>query len=173
VSDEPEAPLPLKRRALRWARDILVMLVLFAAVSTVFGRLRAPDLPEQAPPFNLATVDGERVDLAALRGKTVVLNFWATWCGPCRVEIPMISRFARANPDIPVLGIAVDGAPAELKKKAAELGVDYPVLVGTPEVVRAYGASTVPTTVVVNPDGTVGPAHVGIIFEPQLWLATR
>lgn len=171
---EPETPPePKKRKLLRWGRDLLIMAALFALVSTVAGRLRAPDLPEQAPDFTLQTLEGEAVQLSALRGKTVVLNFWATWCAPCRVEIPMISRFARANPDIVVLGVAVDGKPDALRKKAAELGIDYTVLVGNPQVVRDYGASTVPTTFVVEPDGSVGPGHVGIIFEPQLWLMTR
>lgn len=165
---------PSKRsRVLRLVRELLLYLALAAVLSTVIGRLRAPELPEEAPPFTLRDLDGARVSLADFRGRKVVLNFWATWCAPCRVEIPAFSRFARNHPDIVVLGIAVDGEPDELARAARELGIDYRVLVGTPDVVRRYGASTVPTTVVVDEDGRVKNAHVGVMLDPQLWLATR
>lgn len=162
-----------RSRAWRWSLELALLALVFVVLSTVVGRLRAPDLPVEAPALALPDLQGRVVDLAELRGQTVVLNFWATWCAPCRVEIPSFSRFARDNPDIVVLGVAVDGDTASLAPAAKELGIDYPVLVGDPDTVRRYGASTVPTTVVVGPDGRVKAAHVGIMLGPQLWLATR
>lgn len=160
------------RRILRWGRDLLAAAAVFLLASTVLGWLRAPDLPDEAPAFVLPDLQGQAVSLEEFRGQTVVLNFWATWCGPCRVEIPAFSRFARNNPDIPVLGIAVDGSVGQLRRAKADFGIDYPVLVGDQDTTAAYGAYTLPTTVVVGPDGHVESVHVGLMTPPQLWWAT-
>ncbi len=154
-------------------RSWLLPLLLIPVVFQLSGWLRAPSLPDQAPEFNLAGLDGNEVALADFRGQTVVLNFWATWCGPCRFEIPSFSRFARNNPDIPVLGIAADGSPGQLKAAKKSMGIDYPVLIGDRATLNAYGVSVFPTTVVVGPDGEVVSAHAGLMWGPQLWWATR
>lgn len=160
----------------RWGRVFVEWGVTLLAIGALWlgvGWLRAPDLPDQAPDFTLADLDGATVTLSSLRGQTVVLNFWATWCGPCRVEIPAFSAFAQEHPEVPVFGIAVDGSPAELRRAAAQLGIDYPVLVADGAVQAAYQIETLPTTVIVNPDGSVRTAHVGIMPGPQLRWATR
>lgn len=171
---EPETkPASRRSRAWGWFRDVSVVLVLAFAGSVVFGWLRAPDLPPMAPAFTLFDLDGERVSLEDFRGQKVVLNFWATWCTPCRAEVPMVSSFARSNPNVVVLGIAVDGSERKLRQAAADLGIDYRILRATPAVVKEYGASTVPTTVFVDENGAVDSVHVGLITSPQLWFATR
>ncbi len=167
-------PEPPARRWARWGRDLVLSvggaLVLFLAI----GALRAPTLPTAAPLFDLADLAGGRVALADLRGKTVVLNFWATWCGPCRIELPSLLDFAAAHPDVPVLFVAVDGAPEALRAFAAEQGMDpNRVLVADAPTRTAYGISTLPTTVVVSPEGTVEAAHGGLVFGPMLWWWTR
>lgn len=170
-TDEQDGPPPtLARRALRIARDWGLTLLLGVALFHGVGQLRAPDLPDAAPDFTLQTLEGETVQLSSLKGQTVVLNFWATWCGPCRVEIPQFSSFADANPDIPVLGIATDGTPGELKAASKKLGITYPVLRADAATVKAYGVDTLPTTVIVGPDGTIEAAHAGILTRPQLAL---
>ena len=166
-----EPGITLKRRILIWLRDLGLLVVAFFVLSTLFGRLRAPDLEGEAPPLVLPSLSGETIDLKALRGQTVVLNFWATWCGPCRAEIPMLNAFARSNPDIPIFGVAVDGRASELRAAKERFGIQYPVLVGTRSVVKRYGATTVPTTVVIDADGQIKSAHVGLITTPQLELA--
>jgi thiol-disulfide isomerase/thioredoxin len=138
-----------------------------------FGWVRAPSLPTEAPAFTLADLHGQRVSLADFRGHTVVLNFWATWCGPCRMEIPTLSAFAAAHPDIPILGIAVDGTAAQLEKAAASFGITYPVLVADKATLSAYGIGTLPTSVIVGPDGKVRSAHTGLMLRPHLWWLTR
>lgn len=170
---EEEVPqLTWPRRIARWTRDIGLAVAFFFVASSAMSWLRAPDLPDEAPAFVLQDLSGQAVSLEQFRGQTVVLNFWATWCGPCRLEIPAFSSFANDHPDIPVLGIAVDGTVPQLKKAQRDLGIDYPVLVGDPATVKAYGAFTLPTTVVVGPDGSVEAVHVGVMTPPQLWWAT-
>ncbi len=162
-----------RHRALRWLRELAVTAALALVVLQGVGWMRAPDLPDVAPDFALPGLQGDPVTLSSLRGQTVVLNFWAAWCGPCRLEIPGFSAFAAANPDIPVLGIATDGTRAQLKAAKATLEIDYPVLRADPETTAAYGVQTLPTTVIVGPDGSVRAVHTGILTRPQLWWMTR
>jgi thiol-disulfide isomerase/thioredoxin len=161
-----------KARLLHVGRDWVLPILGILVLMQVFGWLRAPALPEEAPPFVLKDLSGAEVALADYEGKTVVLNFWATWCGPCRIEAPSFSRFASANPDIVVLGIAADGPAPKLKAAAKDLGITYTVLQGDRATLEAYGIDTFPTTVVVGPDGEVVTAHTGLMFRPQLWWAT-
>lgn len=170
-TDETDGPPPtLLRRVLHVSRDWGLTLLFGALLFHGVGQWRAPDLPDAAPDFTLQTVDGETVQLSSLRGQTVVLNFWATWCGPCRVEIPQFSGFADAHPDIPVLGIATDGTVGELKAAREKLDIRYPVLRADAATVQAYGVDTLPTTVIVGPDGRIEAAHAGILTRPQLSL---
>lgn len=157
---------------LRYLKDWGVALLLAAALYAFVGWLRAPDLPETAPNFTLTTLAGETVELESLRGQTVVLNFWATWCGPCRTETPTFSAFADEHPEIPVLGIATDGDAETLRAAAEALGITYPVLRADEATAEAYQITTIPTTVVVEPDGSISTVHVGMMFRPQLWWAT-
>ncbi len=171
---QPERPTPtrprrLLRKAAEWVAWILGALILVQLV----GWWRAPDLPDAAPGFELRTLDGETVALEDFRGRTVVLNFWAAWCMPCRAEVPAFSRFARNNPEVVVLGIAADGSPAELREAAEKLGMEYPVLVADAATKQAYGVTTLPTTVVVGPEGDVRYAHSGIMLDPQIAFAVR
>jgi len=147
------------------------MLLLVVVLMQVIGWLRAPDLPEQAPDFRLVTLEGEPVHLAELQGQVVVLNFWATWCGPCRVELPSFSRYAQAHPDVVVLGIATDGTQAELRAAQRSLGISYPVLRIDSATAAAYAVQTLPTTVVIDAQGRVSSAHSGIMLGPQLAIA--
>ena len=135
--------------------------------------MRTPNLPDQAPEWSLKNLQGEVVSLKDFRGKTVVLNFWATWCGPCKMEIPTFSEFAQENPDIPVLGIAVDGSPELLRRASKKLNIMYPVLIADEDVQSNYKVRNLPTTVIVDPTGKVKDVHVGVMFGPQLKWATR
>ena len=172
LSETPPPPSKLRRWS-RQAGQWILFLLLIVVLQTGLGRLRAPSLPPDAPDFHLLDLEGRTIALADFAGQTVVLNFWATWCGPCRMEIPSFSKFARQNPQIPVLGIAIDGAPEELRSAREKLGISYPVLRADAQTLEAYGISGVPTTVVVGGNGQVRSAHVGPLFRPHLWWMTR
>lgn len=173
IDEADGPPPPLWARIGRAALDWGLTLAAVAAVWLIVGALRAPDLPEQAPDFSLRGLDGAVVTLSALQGQTVVLNFWAEWCGPCRQEIPTFSRFADEHPEVAVLGVATDGTAQELRRAVQKLDIRYPVLIADSATQRAYGVETLPTTVVVGPDGDVRSAHAGIMLGPQLRWAAR
>ncbi len=171
MTDETK-PTPWRARLLHIGRVWILPILGILLAMQVVGWLRAPSLPEEAPQFVLRDLSGADVSLADLRGRTVVLNFWATWCGPCRVEAPSLSSFAAAHPDIVVLGIAADGPAPKLKAAAKDLGITYQILQGDRATLEAYQIETFPTTIVVGPDGAVVSAHTGLMFRPQLWWAT-
>ncbi|MEL7059451.1 MAG: TlpA disulfide reductase family protein [Acidobacteriota bacterium] len=169
---------PVRRRkpwnvAFGALRTAVLFLIVFAGLTLLLGWLRAPSLPDAAPLFTLPDVEGGAIELASLRGRPVIVNFWATWCPPCRAEIPALSAFARKHPEIVVLGIAVDGEAAELREARRTMGIDYPILRADDATLGAYAVRSLPTTVIVDPDGRVTAAHAGRIYGPQLWWMTR
>lgn len=172
-TDESLPPKPWSRRLLLVCRDWGLSLLAVALLFHLIGGWRAPDLPEEAPGFVLQDLEGNSVALDDFQGRPVVLNFWATWCGPCQIEIPSFSQFADDNPDVVVLGVAMDGSPEELTRAAQEMGIRYPVVLANPEIKEAYGVTTLPTTVIIDPAGEVHSAHTGMMFGPQLNWETR
>ncbi|MCO4746396.1 MAG: TlpA family protein disulfide reductase [Proteobacteria bacterium] len=167
-----EKATPTKmQRVLGWARELGILVVVGLVVAFAVSWVRAPDL-DVAPDFALPNLDGEVVSLSDFRGETVVVNFWATWCGPCRVEAPSFSSFAEAHPDVVVLGVAADGPAAKLRHAKKDLGITYTVLQAEGSVLEDYGVSAFPTTVVVNPDGSVRWVHTGMMMRPMIAWST-
>jgi len=135
-----------------------------------FGERReeAPAEPRVAPDFTLATLAGDAsVSLSELRGKTVVIDFWATWCPPCEFQVPGLNSFFdahRGDSDVAVYGISVDtDGPETVQTWVTEKAVRYPILMGGEDLARLYGAVGFPTLIVIAPDGTIHSQHVGLI----------
>ena len=121
--------------------------------------------PETAPPFLVRDLSGKVVSTAALKGKVVLLNFWATWCGPCREEIPeMIKLQAQYKDTLEVIGASEDEAPPEqVATFAKKAGINYPVIMSSAQLEREYGGvAALPTTFVINADGRVVQKNVGV-----------
>ncbi len=121
--------------------------------------------------FTLKDMNGVEVKLASFRGKVILLNFWATWCGPCRAEIPSLVELQKqyAN-DLVVLGFSVDDPVDKLKPYAKEFNINYPILVGLgrEDVQEAYGPLWgIPVSVIITPDGKIQKKHSGIASKEQ------
>jgi thiol-disulfide isomerase/thioredoxin len=154
------------------ARDWGIALVLALAVYVGWQAFSGgPEVGSTAPDFTLRTPGGEAVTLSELRGQTVVINFWATWCGPCKREIPDLNAYQEAHPEVRLLGISVDEnlAPAAVEATARRLGAEYTVLLDPFGVASdPYGVSTLPTTVVVDPHGHVTATRIGTVDQRGL-----
>lgn len=132
---------------------------------------QVPDVGRVAPEFRLENSAGKRVQLSDFQGKVVLLNFWATWCGPCKTEIPWFAEFERefAGKGFEVVGIAMDddGWPV-VKPFVAAQKVPYPVLLGDDGVSQLYGGvEALPTTFLIGRDGKVKYLHRGLIEKAE------
>ena len=127
--------------------------------------------PDPAPDLKAKDVNGTELSLEAYKGKVVLLNFWATWCGPCRAEIPSLIRIQEAYKDrLQIIGMDVDDDDEEqLRAFVKEKGINYPVAMTSGPVRLAYGGiAALPTMFIVNRDGKVVQKHVGLL-NPALY----
>ncbi len=134
--------------------------------SNAVGHIPAPKQGFLAPDFSLETTDGQIIRLSELRGKTVVLNFWATWCPPCRAEMPTLERIAQeyADQDVILLGINLNflDKAAEIQAFLEKYGITFPILLDRQgEVARLYEISALPTTFFIGPDGMIRYVVIG------------
>jgi len=120
----------------------------------------------QAPDFALKDADGKVARLSDYRGKVVLLDFWATWCGPCKIEIPWFMEMQRKNKQrgFEVLGVAMDDEGWEaVKPFLSDLGVNYRVVIGNDSTAQAYGGvDALPTTFLIDREGKIAAVHVGL-----------
>lgn len=131
----------------------------------------AVQVGQQAPDFTLQTLDGKTVHLSDFHGKGILLNFWATWCEPCKVEMPwFVDLQKQYAPDgFTVIGVALDdsGTPA-IEKFAQQMGVNYPILQGKDVVGDEYGAQWLPTSVYIGRDGKVIDRTIGLVSHKEI-----
>lgn len=136
------------------------------------GSPAAEEGRERAPDFTLTDLQGGTVELAELRGKTVIIDFWATWCPPCEFQVPELNAFYdahREDPSVAVIGISVDtDGPEVVSAWVEEKDVRYRIVLGDEDLARRYGALGFPTLVIISPDGTVDSRHVGLIETADL-----
>ena len=119
-----------------------------------------------APDFALKDADGRTVRLSDYRGKVVMLNFWATWCGPCKIEIPWFMDFQRRNKDrgFNIIGVSMDDDGWDaVKPFVNQLGVNYRIVLGNDQVAQAYGGvDALPTTFLIDREGNIATVQVGL-----------
>lgn len=127
---------------------------------------------ELAPDFELPALDGGTVRLSDFRGKTVILDFWATWCPPCVFQVPELNKLSAAHRDsgdLMVIGVSVDVDGAEVVGPwIEENGVEYKIVLGDVELAEKFGAMGFPTLVVISPEGGIDSLHVGLIEYDSL-----
>jgi cytochrome c biogenesis protein CcmG/thiol:disulfide interchange protein DsbE len=134
---------------------------------TVKAQTVKPDKDRKtAPDFTLKDADGKVVHLSDYKGKVILLDFWATWCGPCKIEIPWFMEMQRRNKDkgFEVLGVAMDDNGWEdVKPFLAEFKVNYRVMVGNDDTAQNYGGvEALPTTFLIDREGKIAAIHVGL-----------
>jgi thiol-disulfide isomerase/thioredoxin len=161
---------------------VLALVGAFALLPRLFARRPPPGVGRDAPELTLdvvanaaglgAAADDKRLSLSELRGHPVVLDFWATWCPPCRAEAPIVDQVSRRWRDRGVVVVGVDedtpdqGDPAEY---AAKHGLTYPMLHDTEgDAERAFQVDTLPTLIVLSPAGTVTAIRSGITGDAEL-----
>ena len=135
-----------------------------------------PTIPDRLPDFSLPDRTGKPTPIAAWRGKSLIINFWATWCAPCRKEIPLLQAVDREwhGRDVEVIGIAVD-FPDKMRAFADELKITYPLLVGEEDALdaaRSFGMATpvFPFTVFTDRQGDVVALYIGELHRAQIDL---
>ncbi|MDM8519851.1 TlpA disulfide reductase family protein [Anaerolineales bacterium HSG6] len=132
----------------------------------------APMAGHPAPDFTLKTLDGESFTLSNFRGKPVLVNFWATWCGPCRAEFPDFQEAAVDNADqLVILGVnsTVNDQPEKVADFIKEFGVTFPIVMDTDgEVSRTYRVMGLPTSIFVDAEGTIIEVFTGPINKAYI-----
>jgi cytochrome c biogenesis protein CcmG/thiol:disulfide interchange protein DsbE len=123
-----------------------------------------------APDFELDTLGNQTVKLSEMRGKIVVINFWATWCEPCKVEMPFFEKLSRQQPtDLVILAVNFDEPPQKVEQFVEQFQLGFPVLLDPGAMVQElYRIRGYPTTFVVDEAGVVQFHHIGLITEDQL-----
>jgi len=137
------------------------------------GVIRFASNPQPVPPFLLQDLDGNVVSTAQWQGKVVILNFWATWCPPCREEIPILIELAKKYKEsLLIVGVSVDeDSPDDVREFTKAFHMNYPVVMWSHELVSEYGGvPALPTTFLINKDGRIVQKHEGL-YPPEVYDA--
>ncbi len=145
--------------------------IVFLLAALVLSPLLSAE-KKKAPALVGKTANGVSIDLAKLKGKVVVVNFWATWCPPCRAEIPdFISIYGeKRSAGVEIIGVSLDeGGWSEVTPYVERSKITYPIILGDRAVARAWGGiQAIPTTFLIDKDGNVVDTHVGLMSKAQL-----
>ena len=164
-----------------WLTDTHPEMVQGEVIDTRGNATPTLSCPADAKPANLdftmKDIEGKDVTLESFKGKVILLDFWATWCGPCKVEIPHFIEFQQKYGDkgLQIVGISVDDPVDKLAPYAKEMGMNYPVLqgLGHDAVQDAYGPILgIPVSVIISRDGKICATHTGLtgkdVFEQEI-----
>src|SRR6202521_6268167 len=153
---------------------VALMLYVGLHMARRSGRLPTPRITRStvAPDFSLESLEGKTMRLSDFRGKAVLLNFWATWCGPCKIEMPWFVELQNqyASQGFQIIGVAMDEASKEdIGKFAKDMGVNYPILIGKEAVGDQYGGvPALPETFVIGRDGKIVDKILGLRGKAEI-----
>lgn len=144
------------------------------APATTSAAKTTSDFPK-APEFALTSLSGNKINLEDYKGKVVLLDFWATWCGPCRIEIPGFVQLQRKYGDqgFAIIGVSMDDGPQPVREFYKAFHMNYPVVMGTDKLGELYGGILgLPTSFLIGRDGRIYAKHVGLtdvsVFESEI-----
>jgi thiol-disulfide isomerase/thioredoxin len=154
----------------------LAGLVVLPKLARSKGKMAGKEAPAFALPVAVNSDPGARIDLKEMRGHAVLLDFWASWCGPCAMQAPILERVGDRYKDkgLTVVGVNVDDEPAVVAAYARQRGLSYPIVVDADGAVqRAYGVNKLPSLVLVDKDGKVAFFTQGLVDEASLESMVR
>ena len=134
------------------------------------------NVPRVAPDFTRTDIKGDVFSLSAYRGKLVLLNFWATWCGPCLIEIPRFVVWQRAYgpAGLRIVGISMDDELAPVKRAYKQYRMDYPVLMGDPQLAERFGGVLgLPLSYLIDADGRIVARYQGDLDLKKMELQIK
>lgn len=164
--------VPAKRRA--WLTAALLLVLVWGAVVWTRPGLPTPGgVSDTLPALRLEHLDGRSVDLASFRGRPMVLNLWASWCAPCRRELPMMSRLAQQRPEVTFVFVDQREARPQVEAYLAEqaLSLDWVLLDPHGDLADRVHASGLPVTLFFDASGTLVDRHLGEIDTVELFNA--
>ena len=148
---------------------LFVFLVSFLLIQTDLTQAAPANGPEKLPDFKLKSTDGKLVGPADFKDKIVIINFWATWCPPCRKEIPAFVKFQKEHPDVIILAINLDRETDKVAPFVREYGINFPVLYGNNDIVSIFGGvNLIPQTYVYSKDKKLLQKYNGMVTEKDL-----
>jgi peroxiredoxin len=156
--------MPTRSKILTWRVAVAASLVLLAVYATPPARAAPPSPGQTAPDFTLKSDSGKNLRLSEFRGQVVLINFWASWCGPCRQEMPLLDKLydQYRNTGFILLGVNVDENTENGNAMSRRLGVRFPVLFDREQrVSRLYNLDAMPATLLIDRDGAVRYVHRG------------
>jgi cytochrome c biogenesis protein CcmG, thiol:disulfide interchange protein DsbE len=163
--------MPVGRSRARTAVVSVVALMLATVALAACGSSTGPSASGSsgaAPPLKGSTLDGGTFDLAAVTGKPTVVNFFASWCGPCNQEAPEVVAFARAHPDVRVVGVDTNDKSLDGRSFAEKYGITYPVVQDSNGAMAGdWGVTGIPTTFFIDRSGKVQTSIVGASTQAQ------
>ena len=155
----------MKNRKIVGSIVLAALVLIFAAASHAQRKPAAKAAAKPLPELTLNTVDGQKWSLSEQRGKLVLLNFWATWCAPCRTEIPILVQLADKyqNEDLRIAGVSVDSANIEtIRRFIGEFKINYPILLTVPDSLLSE-QKAVPMSLLINEKGVLAKKYVGAV----------
>jgi peroxiredoxin len=162
----------MKRSSLKW----FTLFILCGALSFLPHCGKTVKESGSAPDFSLKTLEGQEVTLASLKGKVVLIDFWATWCGPCRESIPHLVDLYKnyREKGFEVIGVSVDKGESEVVRRYSKaMNIPYPILIASDAVTRNYGVTALPTTFLIDREGKIQERVIGFNSKIAKELAAK